>query len=260
MNTEAHERLAGLSMQYQGDWASIAAAVKRGESGRAASGRYPCITIADPEYPAALRELRYPPWVLFYVGDLSLLTKPAVTIVGSRNLTEYGLRATEYSASILAKHYVIVSGLAKGADGAAHRSALHAGGHTIGVIGSGLDTHYPRENEALYREMGRHELILSEYPQGTGIRKHHFPWRNRILAALGSCVIVTQAALKSGTMCTVNAALELGREVWCYPYPCGSEAGMGCNRLIFQGANILYEESVLEDLIPLHSPAGSCQD
>ena len=97
----------------------------------------------------------------------------------------------------------------------------------------------------------KEQLILSEYPDTTGVKKYHFPWRNRILAALGDCVVVTQAALKSGTMATVNEALELGKEVWCFPYPYNEEAGKGCNLLISQGANILYDEDILKNLRPL---------
>ncbi len=245
------EILAHYSWKYDGDWSKTAEALRTHEP---VNRRYNCgnyITIYDEVYPDNLRALRYPPWVLFYRGDLSLLEKPGITVVGSRKLSAYGEWATERSAEILSEQYVLISGLAKGADGIVHRTAIAMRGKTIGVIGCGMNVRYPRENEYLYRIMENEQLILSEYPDTTGVRKHHFPWRNRILAALGDGVIVTQAALKSGTMGTVGEALELGKEVWCVPYPYNEEAGKGCNLLISQGANILYEEEILKDLRPL---------
>ena len=243
--------LAHYSWKYDGDWAKTAEALKTNE---AVTRTYHCgnfITIYDEAYPDNLRKLRYPPWVLFYRGNPDLLKRPGVTVVGSRRLTEYGEYASERSAELLSEQFVIISGLAKGADGAAHRTAIAMRGSTIGVIGCGMNVRYPRENEYLYRRMEKEQLILSEYPDTTGVKKHHFPWRNRILAALGDCVVVTQAALKSGTMATVNEALELGKEVWCFPYPYNEEAGKGCNLLISQGANILYDEDILKNLRPL---------
>ncbi len=247
------EILASYSWKYAGDWGKIAIAIRENEPAEVypPTGNY--ITIYDAAYPDRLRGLRYPPWVLYYRGDLSLLKRPCVTVIGSRELSQYGKEATERCSALLAKQFVLVSGLARGADGIVHRTAIGAGGKTIGVIGCGMNVRYPRENEYLYRIMERQQLILSEYPDPTGVRKHHFPWRNRILAALGDCVIVTQAAVKSGTSGTVAAALELGREVWCIPYPYDEECGKGCNLLISQGANILYEDSILDDLRPLRA-------
>lgn len=253
MNTtiSKQEILARYATKYEGEWSYIANALKTGEPvpTRQAKGSY--ITIYDDAYPSSLRSLRFPPWVLFYRGNLNLLNQQAMTIVGSRELGAYGRQMTEISTSMLCGRYVIVSGLAKGADGIAHRTAIGKGGKTIGVIGCGLNVRYPRENEYLYRRMERDHLILSEYPEHTGVKRHHFPWRNRILAALGEGIIVTQASLKSGTMLTVNEGLNLGKEVWCFPYPCGMKEGEGCNLLISQGANIVYDLSVLEDLHPL---------
>ena len=248
---EKRNYLIRCSRYYNGDWTKTAIALRTKE-------RIPdmkicdhCLTVYDPSYPEKLRRLRYPPWVIYYRGDLSLLERPAATVVGSRDLCDYGASMTVHCVRLLSDRFVIVSGLAKGADSMAHRTAIADGGKTIGVIGSGLNVHYPKGNEDLYRIMGREHLILSEYPDDTGVKRHHFPWRNRILAALGDCVIVTQAAMRSGTMLTVNEALELGKEVWCCPYPYNAEEGRGCNALIYQGANILYEDSVLEQLHPL---------
>ena len=250
---DKREILAHYSWKYDGDWSKIAEALRTHEKvkRRRDCGSY--ITIYDDAYPKNLRALRYPPWVLFYRGRLDLLKQTGFTVVGSRKLTAYGEWATERCAELLAAQHVLISGLAKGADGIVHRTAIAMRGTTVGVIGCGLNVRYPRENEYLYRMMESEQLILSEYPDTTGVKKHHFPWRNRILAALGDGVIVTQAALKSGTMGTVSQALELGKEVWCVPYPYNEEGGRGCNLLISQGANILYDEDILKDLRPLRT-------
>ncbi len=246
---ENRELLALLSVRYEGNWHRIAAALKRKErpESKMIADRY--VTVIDDEYPARLKDLRYPPWVLFYRGDLSLLQRRSVTIVGSRKMSAQGKRVTEEIARTLAPACVIVSGLAKGVDAAAHGAALEGGGRTIGVIGSGLRYTYPAVNAGLYRRMEKEDLILSEFPHDTGVRREHFPWRNRILAALSKQVIVTQASVSSGTMHTVNEALALDREIWCVPYPYGDPSGEGCDLLIQQGANILYEKKQLIDFL-----------
>lgn len=243
------ERLAAYSCMYRGDWSRIAAAAAHGAVPEHCRIPTAYITVLDEEYPEQLRALRYPPWVLFYQGNLSLLKRKSITVIGSRILSAYGKKMTQEIVRRLCTGNVIVSGLAKGADGTAHETAIACGGKTVGVIGSGLKTHYPRENELLYRKMAEDHLILSEYPYDTGVRKEHFPWRNRILAALSPKIIVSQAALKSGTMLTVGEGLALDREIWCVPYPYGSTEGAGCNLLIQQGANILYDPSQLDDLL-----------
>lgn len=247
------EQLAQYSWRYEGDWARIANAIRREEPPGSETIKDRYVTIYDEAYPQSLRTLRYPPWVLFYRGNLDLLNTSCATIVGSRRMTWYGKASAELSASILSEHFTLVSGLAKGVDAIVHRVAIAKGSHTIGVIGCGLNTRYPKENEYLYKRMEEEQLIISEYPSNTGVKRHHFPWRNRILAALGDCVIVTQASYKSGTMCTVNEAVTLGKEVWCFPYPFEDETGAGCNLLISQGANIVYDRKLLEELRPLRS-------
>lgn len=245
---EISEQLARYAYEYDGDWNQIAKAIKEHRilSPRTITEKY--MTRFDDGYPQQLKMLRYPPWVLFYQGNLSLLHQPMMTIVGSRDLTPYGEKNTMMAADILKKKYVIVSGLAKGADAAAHQAALH-GGHTIAVIGCGTSYHYPLCNHDLYCQIAEKGLILSEYPAFVGPRRHHFPWRNRMLAALGEACIVTQASMHSGTMLTVNEALSLAKDVWCFPYPYEEEAGMGCNCLIEQGAGILYQPQQLQDFI-----------
>ncbi len=136
-----------------------------------------------------------------------------------------------------------MSGLARGIDGQAHRSALDQ--HTIAVIGCGLDVVYPKEHASLYAVMRKKQLIISEYPNGTKPYAYHFPWRNRIIAALSEAVIVVEARRRSGSLLTVNEALELDIPVYCVPHAYLDEAGTGCNLLISQGANILVDEDDL---------------
>ena len=252
------EDIIKASIKYDGDWDKISQAISNSEVISLDIGNVNCITILDKQYPVQLKGLRYPPWVLFYEGDISLLSKPMITIIGSRDNNEYGELVTRIAVKQLSKHFVIVSGLAKGVDGIAHEEAITRGGKTIGVIGSGLNTHYPKINEYLYSEMSKNHLIVSEYPPNTPIKKEHFPWRNRILACLGQEIIVTQAKIKSGTMLTVNEALALSKQIWCVPYPFEDESGEGCNHLISQGAQTLYNMIQLREIRP--KKHLSCQE
>jgi DNA processing protein len=242
------EELASLSYYYEGNWDKIHTALAMGKKTPLRQISEPYVTCLDDEYPPCLKELACPPFVLFYQGNISLLQKKMAAVIGSREITLEGADVTGRIASILAERYVIVSGLAKGADGIAHRSAIAAGGATIGVCGHGLGTVYPRENADLYRIMKAQHLILSEYPYHTRIAKYHFPWRNRILAALGRFTVVTEAKVKSGTMHTVNEALQLGRDIYCVPYPYGYREGEGCDLLIQEGAGLLYKDEMVRQL------------
>ena len=243
------EILASFAYRYEGSWSAIAKAVAEHEAPYECEINERYITILDEQYPAVLKALRHPPWVLFYQGNIHLLNEPMITIVGSRDLSEYGAELTVKTCEVLKKHFVLVSGLAKGADSFVHKCALE-NGHSIAVIGSGLGTRYPRENSSLYAALMRRDLILSEYPFHTGVRKEHFPWRNRILAALGEALIVTEAKYRSGTMLTVNEALTLSKEIYTFPHPFESTHGSGCNRLIADGANIIYTSAQLREIRP----------
>lgn len=244
---EKRELLARLAVRYEGSRKMILAAAAQGE--HAPDVRIPdaYLTILDSGYPSCLRQLQNPPLVLFYEGNPDLLLKRKVSIVGSRQMTEYGSAVTGIAADILKKRYVIVSGLAKGVDAEAHRRALN-GGSTIAVIGSGLGTEYPSCNRELYRRIRREGLLLTEFPHDTPVRRYHFPWRNRIIAALGDFTVVTQAYMKSGTMHTVNEALELGKDIYCAAYPFEAPEGEFCAELIREGAGILYSRRQLEEL------------
>lgn len=163
-----------------------------------------------------------------------------IAVVGSRDMSDYGKACTKEVVDELNVKYGIVSGLAKGIDGCAHSYALLQQRSTIAIIGCGLDVCYPKENEKLYASIKKFGLILSEYPYGTKPFAHHFPWRNRIIACLSKCVIVIEAKQRSGTMITVNEALNLGKDIYCFPYRYFDSYGTGCNWLISQGCNIIY--------------------
>ncbi len=233
------DKLCDYAIYYDGSWSKIAKAISLEEN----VPHFTCdhfITIEDEEYPDSFRNLRFPPWVIFYHGNIHLLKEKCISIVGSRMASDYGIACTKKIVKELQEEYTIVSGLAKGIDAVAHLSAIKEKKHTIGVIGSGLLTHYPRCNEDLYQSMFQHELIISEYPDKVGVRKEHFPWRNRLIAALGDKLIVSEASCKSGTMLTVNEAICLSKEIYVVPYPLTDEES-GCNLLVSQGANLIYD-------------------
>lgn len=196
------------------------------------------VTILDEEYPRELLSLRYPPFVLFYAGNIKLLKERKMAVVGSRNTTDYGIRMTRQVVSKLKNDFVIVSGMAIGIDAAAHENALR----TIGVLGNGLDVCYPLTNSDLYEYMKNSQLLISEYPLTESPARQHFPFRNRIIAGLAEGVVVTQAREKSGTMLTVNEALAINKDVYAIPYDLDDESGSGCNLLICQGANIILRD------------------
>ncbi len=194
----------------------------------------------DEAYPERLGHLVDPPPILFARGRLELLSRPAVTIVGSRRSTAYGRRSAEALAAQMAiRGITVVSGLALGIDGASHRGALDAGGDTIAVLGSGVDLIQPTSHRRLGEHIAREGLLLSEFLPGEPARAHHFPRRNRILAALGGAVVVVEAAEKSGALITVEHALDLGRDVYAVPGALDARQSRGCNILIRQGAQMI---------------------
>ncbi|MDO4377672.1 MAG: DNA-processing protein DprA [Erysipelotrichia bacterium] len=231
--------LIQLAIKYRGDYFQIKKAIERKEVIRENIALQEAITILDDDYPPELLELKEPPFVLFYCGNKQLLQGDKISVVGSREITDYGKRMTEHVVGMLSK-YTIISGLAKGIDSIAHYNAKK----TIAVIGNGLNVYYPYENRQLYEMLFEKQLVLSEYPLDVTPLKRHFPFRNRIIAALGQAVIVTQAKEKSGTMLTVNEAINLNREVYCIPYSYDDESGIGCNLLIQQGANMIIQNNL----------------
>lgn len=234
------EQLLYYAIIYGGEWHRVKKAIETKEAWERISYQGKYLTILDEAYPPKLHLLKYPPWVIFYEGNISLLDQLAVALVGSRDESTYGRDMCRHIVKNLKERYVIVSGMAKGIDAIAHQEAIDK--QTIGIIGCGLDIIYPRENQALYQEMKARQLLLSEYPNGTKPLAHHFPWRNRLLAALSSAVVVVQARKRSGTMLTVNEALDIDIPIYCVPYMFHDPCGEGCNLLIAQGAQILIDD------------------
>ncbi len=196
------------------------------------------ITIYDPQYPKALYSLKYPPYVLYYKGDLNLLNEDSIGIVGSRKACEYALKATKQLV-LNNNDKVIISGLAKGIDAQAHKYA----NKTIGILGCGIDYIYPYSNYDLINKVSIDGLILSEYPSLTKPLAHHFPFRNRLIAALSDTLYIMQSSIRSGTMTTLNEALDLGKDIKVLPYDIFNEYGIHNNQLIYEGAQpITFKE------------------
>lgn len=190
----------------------------------------------DARYPEALGDLRRPPQVLWSIGDWSVLQPPVIAIVGTRAATAYGERMTRELAGALARAGAcIISGMALGVDGVAHRAALDAGGRTVAVLGTGVDVAYPRAHRALHREIAERGLLLSELEPGAHSHRGSFPERNRIIAALALATIVVEAGAKSGALITVGHAEVLDRTVGAVPGPIDAPQSVGTNLLIRDG-------------------------
>ncbi|MGM0413140.1 MAG: DNA-processing protein DprA [Pseudomonadota bacterium] len=210
------------------------------------------VTPADPTYPPALRELTDPPMALFVVGDPDYLPWPGVAVVGSRRPSPAGREIAEELGRELARAgLVVVSGLALGTDGAAHRGAVAVGGPTVGVLGCGPDRIYPRRNAELAEAVAGAGAVISEFPPGTGVARGHFPRRNRIIAGMTRGTTVVEAAMRSGSLITARLASEAGREVLAVPGPVRSPTSRGCHRLIREGAKLVEGvEDILEEVAP----------
>jgi len=196
----------------------------------------------DPAYPTRLLDLHDPPCALFTRGDPELLRRPAVAIVGSRRATSYGRRSADALARALAGRGVtVVSGLAMGIDGAAHAGALEVEGPTLAVLGSGPDLLHPRRNERLGRRIVERGLVVSEHPPGVPAQPHHFPQRNRLVAALSGAVVVAEAAAGSGALITGDHALDLGRGVFGIPGPIDRPTHAGVNAMLRDGAGVVAD-------------------
>lgn len=225
--------------------AQVAAAIAwRTQPGRS------IVTLADPDYPPRLLQISDPPVLLYVVGDIRLLGAVSLAVVGSRNSTQQGvLNAERFSRALSDAGLTIVSGLALGVDAAAHRGALAGLSSTIAVLGCGADIVYPMGNEALYRQIGEHGAIVSEFPLGTPPARENFPRRNRLISGLSRGCLVIEAALASGSLITARFAAEQGREVFAIPGSIHSPLSRGCHALIKQGAKLVESaQDVLEEL------------
>ena len=221
-------------------------------------------TWGDERYPQSLLALSDPPLLLYAQGQLGQAIAPALALVGSRNPTPQGMEnARAFGRHLAEAGYAIVSGLAWGIDAATHQGALEASVPndrcpTLAVVGTGLDRVYPERNVGLAQQIAQRGLLVSEYPPGTAPMAHHFPQRNRLIAALSSAVLVVEASLKSGSLITAKLALELGREVMAIPGSIHSAQARGCHALIRQGAKLVESmEDVLEELAPILHAAPS---
>jgi DNA processing protein len=208
------------------------------------------VTLADESYPGALLEIPDPPALLYAIGRLELLQRPAFAIVGSRNATAQGESNAESFAQALSNAgLVIVSGLAVGIDAAAHRGGLAGAASTIAVLGTGVDVIYPRRNAELARAVAGRGLLLSEFPLGSNPTAHNFPRRNRLISGLARGCLVVEAALASGSLITARAAADQGREVFAIPGSIHSPLSKGCHALIKSGAKLVESaEDVLSEL------------
>ncbi|HEY4321873.1 MAG TPA: DNA-processing protein DprA [Gemmatimonadales bacterium] len=194
----------------------------------------------DAAYPPALRSIPDPPAMLFARGDVSLASRPAIAVIGSRDHSRYGREVAALISSAAADAgLVVVSGMARGLDAVAHSSTLDREGLTIGVLGNGIGVVYPAANAALYARVEQRGLLLTEHPPGERPLPGSFPRRNRLISGLANVIVVVEAAEGSGTLVTVSCALEQGREVMAVPGPITSPTSVGTNRLIRDGAEPL---------------------
>ncbi|MFB1081124.1 DNA-processing protein DprA [Jeotgalibacillus sp. JSM ZJ347] len=206
------------------------------------------LTIFNELYPERLKEIYDPPVVLYTTGNIDYLTNQhQLAVIGSRKADQYTKNVLQHILPALIDSGVgIISGMAQGADAAAHHLALT--GKTIGIVGSGFQHQYPQINRSLYQKMITSHLLISEYPPYVKPQKHHFPMRNRIIAGCSNGLLITQAAVKSGTMITVDRALEEGRDVFAVPGPVGHPLSAGTNMLIAQGAKCtVHADDILNE-------------
>lgn len=248
---------------------ALAQAIRRGpdQAARAAIDRelkeiarrkLTVLSCLDDAYPALLRSINDPPTLLYVSGDWQAEDGCAVAIVGSRRSTSAGRAFTEQLAESLARSgWTIVSGLARGIDGAAHRGALAGGGRTLAVLGCGIDRTYPPEHAVLRAQIERHGAVLSEFPLGAPPHSHHFPQRNRIISGLVRGVVVTEATLESGSLITARLAADQGREVFAVPGSLREATSRGPHRLLKDGAKLVETaEDVIQELWAQLDPAA----
>jgi DNA processing protein len=209
------------------------------------------LTWDEPEYPARLREIYDPPPLLYVRGNIELLNRHLISVVGARRPTPYGNQMAERISKDLAdRGLVISSGLARGIDASAHKGALNsATGATIGILGCGIDVVYPKENKKIFEQMEQRGAIISEFPIGTFPAPQNFPIRNRIIAGMALGVVVVEGAQYSGSLITARLAMEFGREVFGVPGHVTQPSSFGPNQLIKQGAKLVTGwEDVVEEL------------
>ena len=227
------------------DWQGVEAALTWADT----PGRR-IVTFTDAVYPPLLRQISDPPLLLYCEGDVELLQRHALAIVGSRSPTPSGAETAQAFAAQLARlGFVIASGLALGIDAAAHRGCLAASGATIAVVGTGLDRVYPARHAELAAQIRSCGLLLSEFPLGTPPLGRHFPQRNRVISGLARGVLVVEAGIQSGSLITAHQAMEQGREVFAIPGSIHNPNSKGCHHLLREGAKLVDSvNDILEEL------------
>jgi len=255
--TAAVEALPDLARRGGGRYSTAPAEQIEREiaAARAAGARY--LFHDSPDYPRLLAEMENAPPIITWRGDLRFAAAPCVGVVGARNASAVAVKlAREFSAALAEQGFTIVSGLARGIDGAAHEGALDAstrgsggGGGTIGVIASGIEIAYPPQHAALQERIATEGLLLAEQPPGTQPRGPHFPSRNRIIAGLSLGTLVVEAAPKSGSLITARLAGEAGREVMAIPGSPLEARSLGCNQLIREGAVLVQSPADVAELL-----------
>ncbi|MBC1543756.1 DNA-processing protein DprA [Listeria cossartiae] len=211
------------------------------------------VWILDDHYPELLREIYEAPPILFCKGNIDLLQKQAIAIVGTRQMSEYGRKACRQIASELSEHQlVIVSGMAVGIDTTAHKAALQKSGATIAVLGSGVNNIYPLKNQLLANDIARDGLLLSEYLPDEEARRWHFPERNRIISGLSMGTVIIEAAERSGSLITADMALEQNRQVFAVPGNIFIDTWKGTNYLIQEGAKLVMNaNNIIEEFFQI---------
>jgi len=214
--------------------------------------RVSVVTFLDPDYPPRLRAIHDPPPLLYVSGALAQEDRHAVAVVGSRHATAAGrLLTEELSQDLASAGFTVVSGLARGADAAAHRGALAAGGRTVAVLGCGIDQTYPPEHQSLRKEIESSGAVIAELPLGSYPHGYHFPRRNRIISGMCLGVVVTEAAIQSGSLITARLAADQGREVFAVPGFVKADNSRGPNGLIKQGAKLVETvQDIIDELLP----------
>jgi len=219
------------------------------------------IGLTDPLFPGLLGEISSPPAVLYCEGRTSLLSRPAVAVVGSRNPTPVGVESAARIAGAIGDcEITVVSGLALGIDSAAHRGALDTRGSTIAVCATGLDIVYPRCHRKLASEIIDLGLMLSEFPPGVGVRRHHFPQRNRLISGLSLATVVVEAGLGSGSLITAGFAADQGREVFAVPGSVNSPLSRGPHQLIRDGACLVETPVQILEALSVPEVAEKAED
>ena len=241
----AREKLIATAVKNGGDYQNTFLDLYNGRTPEDAEAHQICsklkcnvLTFLDPQYPEYLKHLTRPPLVLFYYGDISLIEKPfnCLGVVGTREPTPIYIQTTEDIVKDCCKDYIIVSGLAKGIDRIAHKTAINNGGRTIAILGCGINKCYPTENEDIYKDIinNRKHLLISEYPPDVPPNFDHFPFRNRLIAMFSRGILVSESSIRSGTSITINFGLDFGRDIMCLPS--SNLNNSGCNQAIKAGA------------------------